>query len=332
MNNPIISFCIPTYNRAEVLRKSLESYVNNAFFDEHFEIIISDNASTDNTNEVGEYYASKYDNIKYFKNECNIRDANFPLSMDRASGKYLKLMKDNLIILDDGLKYLKNSVLELLDSKIPVFFSNGALFNSFSKDGIYCDSFDSFIVHLSYYVTSIFIFGCWKEDWEAINDKLKYSKLQLSQDDWAYQILERRGNAYIKSGIFCESIEIGRRSGYNWFKVHVENYYAILQPYVDKGVVSKAALSIEKKTYLIGLRPFIALSFYKNYNPDWKFDMSGALKFIWRAFKGEKFFYLFVFNYPFWIISRTIHKFVEKIEKIKYEDINAVAVSMDERK
>lgn len=312
MCRPILSFCIPTYNRADILKKSLESYVNNDSFDNEIEIIISDNFSTDNTQEIGEYYASKYTNIKYFRNEQNIRDANFPLSMDRASGEYLKLMKDNLIITDNGLKYLKDCVKDASANRSPVFFSNGVLFNSTSTDGVYCDSFDSFLIHLSYYVTSIFIFGCWKEDWDAIREKQKYSKLQLSQDDWAYQILERHGNAYIKSCIFCDSIDIGKRSGYNWFKIHVENYYAILQPYVDKGVISKTALSIEKKTYLKGLRPYILLTFCRKMHPNWQFDMSNAPSILWNAFKDEKYFFYFILSYPFWALIEMVKNIKKK--------------------
>ena len=159
--DPLISICIPTYNRADVLRQSLESYVNNGAFDDEIEIVISDNASTDKTQEIGEHFASKYRNIKYFRNIENVRDANFPLSLDRGTGRYLKLMKDNLIISADGLSYMKDMLKKYDNEEIPVFFTCGVLFNSEEK--VYqCSSFDDFVIHLSYYVTALWVFGCWK--------------------------------------------------------------------------------------------------------------------------------------------------------------------------
>ena len=53
---PILSICIPTYNRAESLRTSLQQYVSCKGFDESIEIVISDNASTDDTRKVALEY------------------------------------------------------------------------------------------------------------------------------------------------------------------------------------------------------------------------------------------------------------------------------------
>ena len=49
-NKPLVSVCIPTYNKARYLRKSLDSIINQTYG--NLEIIISDNASPDNTEEI----------------------------------------------------------------------------------------------------------------------------------------------------------------------------------------------------------------------------------------------------------------------------------------
>jgi abequosyltransferase len=49
---PLLSICIPTYNRSQYLKQALETYVSNAAFDDEVEIVISDNASTDNTEKM----------------------------------------------------------------------------------------------------------------------------------------------------------------------------------------------------------------------------------------------------------------------------------------
>lgn len=307
-NKTLLSICIPTYNRAEILRKSLESYVNNDAFDDEVEIVISDNASTDNTQQVGKFYDSHFSNIHYFKNDENIKDSNFPLSLDRGSGSYLKLMKDNLLITSDGLQYMKDIIKEYINSGVSLFFTDGILFNSKKIEMFRCESFDDFITHFSYYVTSIYRFGCWKTDWDIVKERTKYSKLQLSQDDWAYQLLDKKGEALLATRPFCSSIDVGSRSGYNWYEVHVDNYYKILQPYFDNHSISKKALSLERKTYMKGLRPFVLRTFlYKD--PSYQFDTEGAFPILWRNFHNEPFFYWSIVTSPFWILS-TISRFL----------------------
>ena len=44
---PVLSICIPTYNRCEYLMNNLQHICEHQEYD--FEIIISDNASTDDT-------------------------------------------------------------------------------------------------------------------------------------------------------------------------------------------------------------------------------------------------------------------------------------------
>ena len=109
---PILSICIPTYNRCDYLKKSLEAYVNNSAFDAEVEIVISDNCSTDDTEQLCRTYAKAYPNIKYFRNTENVRDTNFCLALDRATGRYVKLMNDNTVVLEGGLQYMKDTILK----------------------------------------------------------------------------------------------------------------------------------------------------------------------------------------------------------------------------
>ena len=308
----LLSICIPTYNRAENLERSLNSYVNSEGFDDQVEIIISDNASSDNTKEVAEKFVSKYSNIKYYRNEVNVNDSNFSIALDRASGAYLKLMNDNLEVYGTALEYMKNKIKVHLEDRLPLFFTDGILYNNKKVDSFKCDSFEDFIVHISFFVTSIKIFGCWKEDWTIVKDRLKYTKLKLNQVDWAYQIVEKKGSCELLTEKFCSSLEVGKRGGYNWFQVHVENYYTIMSHYVDKGLVSKKALSIEKRTRLLGLRYTLIHNYLFDTYPTWEFDMSGAWKILWKYFKKEPLFYLMILFLPVWGSALTIRQYLLK--------------------
>jgi len=59
----VFSIVIPTYNRALLIMKTIESIVHQTFTD--FELIIVDDGSTDNTEEV--VLAIKDNRIKYYK-------------------------------------------------------------------------------------------------------------------------------------------------------------------------------------------------------------------------------------------------------------------------
>src|SRR5215831_17207605 len=66
-----VSVIIPTYNRAGFLRTAIISVLNQTFQD--FEIIVVDDASTDNTPEVVTHFGDK--RIKYIHNDINKGDA-----------------------------------------------------------------------------------------------------------------------------------------------------------------------------------------------------------------------------------------------------------------
>lgn len=301
----LLSICIPTYNRACVLEKTLESIVRQ--LEDEIEIVISDNCSTDNTEEVGRTYAEKYDSIRYYRNEVNVRDANFTLSLDRGRGMYLKLMKDNLEIAEGGLQYLKQYILRYKESKPPLFFSNGKFLNGNCNEVYECNSFEDFIVHTSYLVTGITFFGCWREQWHLVKNRDKYSSLQLSQDDWVYQLLAQKGMAVVCPQKYFYMYDVGKRSGYNWFNVHVTNYYTIMQPYVDKGLITESALKKEKSMYITSLKPQLTHAFLYKYLPSWDFEFSGKYKILWNHFKGIPKFYVVMMTLPLmgtWIILK----------------------------
>lgn len=117
---PIISICIPTFNRSDTLRRSLEQYVKCAGFDNSVEIVISDNASTDDTAQVALDFAFRYSNIKYFRNKDNIRDSNFELALKRGTGKYLKLQNDASLFDEGALVYMKECIRKS-DGNQPIF-------------------------------------------------------------------------------------------------------------------------------------------------------------------------------------------------------------------
>lgn len=69
---PVISICIPTYNRARFLDECLESIVRqfqNPEVMAAVNVFILDNQSSDNTTEVAEKFTSNFSNIQYIRDD-----------------------------------------------------------------------------------------------------------------------------------------------------------------------------------------------------------------------------------------------------------------------
>lgn len=62
---PFISVIIPTYNRGKYLSITLDSFINQSYPKDRYEIIVSNNNSTDNTHAVIDDYCSQNGNIRY---------------------------------------------------------------------------------------------------------------------------------------------------------------------------------------------------------------------------------------------------------------------------
>jgi glycosyltransferase involved in cell wall biosynthesis len=84
---PKISIGMPVYNGEIFIREALDSLLNQSFTD--FELIISDNASTDNTENICLEYAEKDSRIKYHRqNKNNGAITNFMFVLHKAIGDY----------------------------------------------------------------------------------------------------------------------------------------------------------------------------------------------------------------------------------------------------
>lgn len=114
---PLITIAIPTYKRPKLLKKALDSAVNQLEFN-NYEIIIVDNDDDDfqNKNETQILIESyKKDNIFYYKNKINIgMYGNWNRCIELSRGKYITILND-----DDWLEknFLKETTRELEGEK-----------------------------------------------------------------------------------------------------------------------------------------------------------------------------------------------------------------------
>ncbi len=84
-----LSFCIPTYNRADLIGATLRSIIDQARLVEGVEIVVCDNASTDATETVVRELAAGFPNLMYVRHPANLgADANYMAVVEHARGQY----------------------------------------------------------------------------------------------------------------------------------------------------------------------------------------------------------------------------------------------------
>jgi glycosyltransferase involved in cell wall biosynthesis len=99
--NPLISICIPTYQRADLLVYAIESCLKQTY--RNIEIIISDD-SPDNCSEKAVLKWIESNKVRYYKNSPALKQAgNVNQLFDLAQGKYLVLLHDDDLLLPDTL-------------------------------------------------------------------------------------------------------------------------------------------------------------------------------------------------------------------------------------
>jgi glycosyltransferase involved in cell wall biosynthesis len=88
-DEPVLSVGVPVFNGARYIEETLKSLLDQSFAD--FEIIISDNASTDATEEICRAYVMQDARIRYYRSETNLGAApNFNRVFALSRGKYFK--------------------------------------------------------------------------------------------------------------------------------------------------------------------------------------------------------------------------------------------------
>lgn len=87
--SPSLTIGLPVYNGEQYLEAALDSILGQSFHD--FELIISDNASSDATEAIGRASAEQDPRVTFRRNERNLGlDVNFNLLVELARGRYFK--------------------------------------------------------------------------------------------------------------------------------------------------------------------------------------------------------------------------------------------------
>jgi len=131
-STPKISIGIPVYNGEKFIRKCIESVLQQT--NRNFELIISDNASTDSTPEICKEFLNKDDRISFVRQDKNMgQNWNFNFLLEKANGEYFVWVAADTFLLP-----------EFLEKNIAVLESQDKVVGCISKIKIVDNSIDRF--------------------------------------------------------------------------------------------------------------------------------------------------------------------------------------------
>ena len=108
-HQPVVSILMTAYNRENYIAEAIESVLASTYT--NFELLISDDASTDNTLAIAQMYERKDSRIKVYENKINKGDyPNRNIVASYAKGKYIKYIDSDDIIFSNGLKKMVESM------------------------------------------------------------------------------------------------------------------------------------------------------------------------------------------------------------------------------
>lgn len=93
MSKPLVSICIPVWNRPEMLRQAMLSAMGQTY--EPLEIVVCDNASTDSTAEVARSLAAADSRVHVYVNDSNVGGFNYTMTLRASRGELVKFVNSD---------------------------------------------------------------------------------------------------------------------------------------------------------------------------------------------------------------------------------------------
>ncbi len=184
---PAVTIGLPVFNGENFLREAIESLLNQSFTD--FELIISDNASTDATGEIIREFQKQDPRIRYTRQPANIgASENYLFVLEQAksdlfmwathddvwASNWLEVLEKNFTPQDVGLRgrlVMINGKSVVLDKVLPNFrqgdyircflgnesnYRHHYMYSLFNRKKLLCSDFTTF--YIDYYADAMFVY------------------------------------------------------------------------------------------------------------------------------------------------------------------------------
>lgn len=269
---PLLSLCLPTYNRAECMRRQfLRLLTLSADELSKIEIIVSDNCSTDETEQICHDFNTRL-SFRYLRNDENVGpDDNFLQCLHEARGQYVWLLGDDDYLRTEHisplLHFLENGRYGLVHIDKPTRSGRAEIFNDI----------DRFICKVGVMITFMSS-NIFRREPALTVDYNPYRGTNLLQVPMYLEAaLRTEENVILHRRYYDAATMNASNGGYNLMKVFVKNLSEILDDYEERGLPPHATLVVHNK---IGDFIFPYVFNYLILRKDSNFDTKGARKIL----------------------------------------------------
>jgi len=203
---PLISICIPAYNRVALLPELLDSIFNQDFDD--FDIVIAEDFSPERqaiASKVAEYQQRFGNKLKYFENSQTLGyDGNLRRLFELATGDYVLFMGNDDLLAPGALQAIANALQERQDVGVILrsyssFLSDPEqpvqVFRYFGEDRVFPPGADTVV---TFFRRCVFISGMvFKRSSALVCATAKFDGTLLYQQHLAGHILKQESGVYL---------------------------------------------------------------------------------------------------------------------------------------
>lgn len=298
----ILSICIPTYDRAEYLRRTIASIVEQpAWAEGETEIVISDNCSHDRTPEVIAEFSERFpQSIRSVRQPVPLDPHdNFETVLRMGRGDFLKLNNDTLTwkngALGDYLELLKRNT----DAGV-ILTPNTMMAPVYGKREVKCPDLQTLFGNCSYFLTWIGAVCFRRDAFLSLPDPSRRRESRLTQTDMVLRLTAGGVPATADGRIFFESLPFFTKNPESIVHVFGINFLDMVREYVPKRI-SPRLFAREKRRMF---RDFIIPSYFDFFHEYPEVRRTGYWKCTVRYHRELYFYTGFARIAVLWLLGR----------------------------
>lgn len=284
-----LSITIPTYNRCKLLKVAMDSVLSQ--WRDDIELLVSDNASVDGTEELMRDYCEKYP-ITYVRNPENLgAEKNFLNCFRMAKGKYVHLLSDDDLLIPGAIE----RIIQLLDKEEPDYINLNSIyyFNDVFdpkdqrspriplEEDLITTNKKEYIEKIGVYITYASAIVLKRSEFLRVKNPEQYLGTYFLQAHMLFDILKDDNSKVIITKEAYIAAKHNNSGGFNLYEVWVKQYKKLL---LETAVKNGFDYKQMEQIYLKDIHGFIKDSIIKYRVVDKTYDMSKRWLFFTNTY------------------------------------------------
>lgn len=247
--HPLLTIAIPTWERAQTLNKALSNLLPQVVeFKNEIQVVISDNASIDNTQQIVSVWISKFSEIDilYNRNSKNIDFfGNFAKCRELAFGEYIWLLSDDDFVFPNLIKNIIYTIKNNKDLAV-IYLKNANDSSGFNQILLQKEEFIKTETNAISLISKCIFFNI------KSNDKILIEQYRNNAFIGFIFLLNSFNHSNKVIIIRGKSLKVGqdKPKGYKYFDVFINHMQDVIN-YMEKIGISRLTILTYRNKYLL---------------------------------------------------------------------------------